>query len=306
MKNKLIFFTLLLLFSCHADKIVIDECIPIPKDNSLDRLNYADVQEVSPCFNPNDPNEFVYCSYTQITTLKTYNLQTKVSLEFAKDGLVPQWGKNGLIVFEGFPNLYTIRADGTDKKLLKTPLNTRVRHFSWKNDSVIAADCMVGFPSLYAEFKVDGTIVDTFRNLVWREGKWNNQGEFAYFSLPDWSIYLKNGKKDELLYLSNPAHGGITTIVSGMDWSSDGETLYFTLQAGGIFKVNKRTKVVTRLKEGCYSRQYSNISVSSDNKKILVQRQDASDFDNKSKISLDNGIYIMDIDGSNERKINFQ
>ena len=92
--------------------------------------------------------------------------------------------------------------------------------------------------------------------------------------------------------------------ITGIDWHPNNIDIYYSTYREGLFKVNKNSKIVTKIKCGCDSRSYRYLSISPDGSKIIVERVDATEYQNNTGSWTEEGkIIIMDIDGSNERNI---
>ena len=310
-----IFFSSVTLFVIDACKketcpTPCEVCEAIPSDNIRLYYKNKEEQEESPCFNPNGGNEFVYIKIKgKKNSLMKYNLiEQKSSVILSDISIIvsqPQWGENGWIVFSTIDwKLNIVKPDGTGYKKITVGLESYL-HPVWKNDSTIAAE--LRYPSKipydYAEVDVKGKLKDTLRTYGFDLGTINSKGEAAYIMYTSYpNISVREGKNAKEL-VHAPISGEQSKRITGIVWHPNDKDIYYTRFVCGIYKINKTTMKDQRIKLGCETRQYRDISVSSDGKKILVQRIDESDYIDTGTITLDAGIYIMDIDGSNERKI---
>jgi Tol biopolymer transport system component len=90
---------------------------------------------------------------------------------------------------------------------------------------------------------------------------------------------------------------------NGMSWLPDGKNLIWSTELG-LYKVNVVTNAVTKIKTGCQSRLYSQPAVSADGSQIIVVRTDSRKV-NDHTMYTESHLYIMNADGSNERKVEF-
>ena len=311
-----IFFTLIIFFivnACKKDNCTIpcNVCEEIPIENPRRSIKNKADQEKSPCFNPNDGNEFVYIKRQgKKNSLMKYNIvEQKISIVLADMPTIasqPQWGKNGWIVFTTLDyELNIVKPDGSDYKKITDGIGSFFEPI-WKNDSIVAAELTYtgGRPYYYSEVDINGTLRDTISKIGFDIGSFNSKKESAYLIYDHYpNISVRSGKViTELVHaavLGKPGGKYIADII----WHPNDDDIFYTRFFYGISKINRNTMVDARFIVGCETRQYKDISISPDGKKIIVERVDASDYKGTDTITEDAGIYIMDIDGKNERKI---
>ena len=205
-----------------------------------------------------------------------------------------------MITFINNYQICIIKADGSGFKRL-TPF-PYFQYPDWKNDSIIACKFTtnLSYPNYYGELNIISGKLDTLRNKYFNLGAINKLSEKAYIqNKSESNITFEN--KDTIIKLSNNVYDG-KNEVDAIFWHPNNEDIIFTKIVNGLFKVNKNEKIETLIKKGCNSKSYVYPSVSSDGKKILTERQDAT-LENIKVIYFRSDIYIMDIDGRNEEKV---
>lgn len=306
-----IFFAILItsMVSCKDDNIEClkcDDCENFPESKAW----YRDVTIIangkSPCFNPNNGNEFIYIKTSNnISSLVKYNmLDKKEYVLVEKDKFVgqPKWGKNGQIVYTNLNlKINVLRDDGKD---LRTITGINFLYPDWKNDTVISSEFSfkLGVPYYYAELHISGKLIDTVRNRTFVWGAINGLGELAHILYSNQPNIIVNSNNN-IKYLSKESSNGGNGVV-GISWHPNNNDIYYTTNRDGLFKINKDSNKKTKIRNGCDSRSYKHLSISPDGTKIIVERMDAYNFDvNTGSSTEEFNIYIMDIDGSNERKV---
>lgn len=318
MKTKsLIYFVLIIVFineSCRktepCEALVCDECKEYVRKSSIAEMRYLGVQHRSPCFNPNNDNEFIYIKTEDNIDfyLVKYNMLTKKEdILFSKTRVrtSPKWSKNGTIVFIGWDfQIWTIRDDGTDLKRITTPMKLfSYLYPDWKNDSIITARFAVNLsvPAYYAEINLKGTFIDTIKNEIATYGTFNTLGEYVYLGEKYQIMTKKNNQYSKI----NEKTDFSAEFIYGLDWHPNNNDIYYSRIGKGVFCIDKNTKTEVKIRNGCSTRIFKDLSISSDGKKILVERGDITNFEEGGDYDFQDNIYIMDIDGKNERKIEF-
>jgi len=92
--------------------------------------------------------------------------------------------------------------------------------------------------------------------------------------------------------------------VYGADWLPDSRTVVWAT-GQGLFKTDTQTHQTTQLRSGCNSRIYLSPSVSPDGQTIIVQRDDKKLVNNGTTIRSAANLWTMNIDGTNERRVEF-
>lgn len=303
--------------TCKEDKLGCSEC------NSKGEVDVCDSfptatggisivkpkpnQRFAPCFNPNDGSEFIYVKEENFKQkLVKYNLNTEVEtilLDATQIVGQPKWGKNGWITFSGANYQINLIKENGDMLHQITSSNFHL-YPDWRNDSIIAFEFSfnLGVPYFYGELSLDGSIKDTIRNRSFTLGSMNYYGEGAFLIFRD---------NPNVNYFNNSKSVALTSFkfsgrnrIEGISWHPNSTDVYYSTYREGLYKVNINSKKVVKIRNGCDSRSYRYLSISPDGKKIIVERVDATDYQNTSGSWTEEAkIYIMDIDGKNEKNV---
>jgi hypothetical protein len=272
-------------------------------------------QRYSPCFNPNNGNEFVYVDQdrdAKTTMLIKYNLLTQQQvILLPKVGVVgqPKWGKNGWIVFSNGATIYKVKDNG-DSLAQLTFEGTNQDPNIFENSILFTytggAPGTAGIKIMDMDgnnrnnVTVNGTLK---KNVV------NGLGEIAG-SLGSYRLatYHLTTKKQET-FLANDT-GYYQRNISDKCWHPNNTDIYFiaAMIGGndstriGINKINKHTQQETMVKNVCSVRAYNYLSISPDGTKLLVERENTTLLQGYTQL-VGADIYIMDIDGRNEKKV---
>ena len=281
------------------------------------------VQYDQPRFNPHDADELVYHEYSyseDFSRLVKYRLSSgekTVFLDPAPGNIEIDWGRGGWIAFSNYVDVYLMREEGG--AIYKVPLTSQGHSCAepdWSPDGTV-----VGFPfggvdgiSLYGEYllyALKENRLDTFnsyrevlnntRPLSWsfknkmsivlnsESGSQTGLGYVDMASLEETMVF----KNSDMKWLDN-THGS-----PDMMWNDKGTNLYYT--GGDIicFPINEYKEI--RIKKGCMSRYYEDITISPDDQQIVVERVNATRSSNI--LEEKHVLYIMDIDGCNERPL---
>jgi hypothetical protein len=312
MKKQLIIATSIAIFiclviSCQKEEDLCLACEPC-KDYVYTTRGHvignklSNSEEYWVCFNPNDSNEFIYVKKRSlIHDLVKYNLSSQKEVILLSNVSIlfqPKWGKNNLILFndEHF-QLFTIRPDGTDLRLIKTKAS--FSHLEWKNDSIIVGHYRYSTATFgyFASLNINTSKLDSINNNYFIQTAYNDKGEYCYQN----RSYLKFESNNKTITLIDSTYG--SGVINDCKWHPNNVDIYYSTNVTGLFKINKNTKQITKIKSACDTRRYKEISISSDGKKIIVHRVDSPQPKDNATPEEDAGIYLMDIDGKNEVKL---
>lgn len=266
----------------------------------------GDVQWKAPCYNPANGDEFVYYKVgLGVHTLMKCNISTmeeSVVLNNVRILSQPKWGRNGYIVFDDLDFLlHIIKPDGSNHQVI-TP-KPYFLYPDWKNDSTIVSmfQHTNANPNYRAEINIRATHLDTLKNLSAYHTAGNSIGEIALKknSESPFVTYVNLAGTEKDLGDAKPGDG---TSILGIAWSSNNTDIFYTQYRKGIFRVNKETEQVKRLKNACDTRSYRHLSISPDGKKILIERVNGESYP-VDKVKETSHIYIMDIDGGDEELV---
>lgn len=287
---------------------------PWPCDGQGFMFFLGPVQNSAPFFNPVNPNQFLYIEKDKPgnTSIVTYDMVTKqkqyVITKFDAF-LDAKWSLTGWIVTQDASdqNFYRIKPDGTGL--------TKIRNCENLGDfflpPVSVADIVASGVGYSISFKFDGTTVDSFPNKEFQfgdvcntedpSGKWYLACHSTSAPYPS-TITVKS--IDDLI--ATDVYIPYSQLYRNWDytalsWHPNGEDIYYASYLD-IQKVNIKTYTHSIVKLGCSIEPYSKIRVSPDGKKILAEKAYFY-FDDKCKIYYNTDLVIMNIDGSDERKV---
>jgi hypothetical protein len=214
----------------------------------------------------------------------------------------PKWGKNGWIVYVSNDyQINIVKSDGSINK--KITSSNRFLYPDWLNDSILIVEFTynLGAPYYYCRLSINGNIIDTLINKTFTLGSVNSMNEEVYLEYRDNPNVIFKGISQSIL--TNFSFTGRNRI-EGLFWHPNNNEIFWSTYRDGLFKINKNSKTVTKIKEGCDSRSYRYLSISPDGNNIIVERVDATDYYNKTGSWTEEGkIYLLNIDGKNERNI---
>lgn len=268
----------------------------------------------APCYHPNNNDEIAYFKQDTSTgsmTLNTYNFNTQKENTILSNALVygpnpPQikWYKPHLLSFirtDG--NIYTVNTEnGEVKNITRIPTFT---HHTWINDTTIVAELSLnGGNSYYNKAIINANTgeIDTTKNDYFKFGTYLTNGSYVYVKRNDSkNIFIKYPNEEERRITDNilPDRDSIT----GLALHPDMEQIFFTTYRSGIYSVNIALKKTNKIRAGCDTRSYRNITISPDGKQMVVQRIDAHENTTEAKWIETHCLYRMDINGKNEMQI---
>lgn len=312
MKNNLIILslaisiTILLWYSCKKD----DDCLSCePCEEHITKIDVRIInempdQEFRPCFNPNNSNEFVFIKErNRAFSLVKYEIaQSKETIlleNIAAERLV--WGKNNIIVFtNGLSTKIFMFNIETKELTLVGKDDFRYSEPQWKNDSIIAV-IMTPMDAItprayYGEYNIYTKKEDTTR-IDFGRFSINSNSELCYGVYPN--LKYKQGNNISDLCAAPSLLFSI--------WHPNNDDVYYCNNPS-LFKVNKHTKKVIQIKNGCSSKSYGGFSISPDGKKIITERKRVwnEESDPLPVPNHDASLWIMNIDGSDEHLINIK
>ena len=268
-----------------------------------------------PSFNPRNPHEIAYekADYRNNANsgLYTANLDTRQSrlIRAGIDAaLQVRWGPTGWLAMTRDLQVWKVKANGDSL----TQLTNTTYHYQpqWSPDGQrlvcledqSARSTLVfidpngrplgqlgRIPASYCQsWSPDGT-----KLLVTYRGPSGDYG----LGLHD----LTTHQTTQLVNMQRP--DGNVAHLTGAVWLPDSRNVVWT-NDDGIFTFDTQTRQSTRLHAGCGTRLYEHPDVSADGRTIVVCRTDKDSKDGMV-INWSANIWLMDIDGRNERKIVF-
>lgn len=321
--TKLIGLLALLVFlypSCKEDDVCTTpsfECEDFPERQGggifgpiIQRPN----QRKSPCFNPNNPNEFVYVKIeNNFKSLVKSNITTGeqvVLLENANIVGQPSWGNNNIIAFT-LSDLRVYLLDTRDLKIKALTQSLESNHPKIYQDSFILftvfAETIEGASGL-KRINLNGQRLDSIQvgdlkgyNMTVSLFDCSNDFVYGVFgNEQNYGIYSIDYENRTLEALSTKPFEGNNNIVGVSSFRND-FILYSTYRTG-LFKISIAAKKESCIKKSCDSRSYRHLSVSPEGTKLLAERVDATDYrPDDGGWTEESKIVIMNIDGSDER-----
>ncbi len=271
-----------------------------------------------PCFNPNNPDEFVYFKFVIDPAYITkqyviHNIKTGKEFVVLDDPDISEqvkWAKSNWIVFMNRGAvLYKIKTNGDSL----TQLTFCLAHYELEvspDGKMIMATDRYSSENKYRGDKfisIDGERLDStpFNNGGNGYKTWNTDNIIATCFEEADNTYLGflNYKTKEFKKTIQFSSSTNRNILNGICWHPNNSEVFCCNDSSGLIKVNVNTLTSTTIKNGCYSRKYGAISVSPDGKRMLVDKTIYWFPADKKYIHYQSNIYIMDIDGKNEEKV---
>lgn len=248
-----------------------------------------------PCFNPLNPNEFVYYYKdfeSSVFQLVKYNLQTKQKTVLAEPVSIhgqPKWSRKGWIAFtrvSGYvDHIFIVKDNGDslrqftqDKYNYDPAWDAKGENLYWQHTAVLA------FPYFLVKKGLYSSVIDT---VLKSDGE--NQGVSTYNEISTYNTLFSKtvvngtislGKADlamqpltltEIIDIDNPNYAGLSGIAS----SNHPNEIYVTFRIDGLYRINTNTKYMTLMIPFCMSKRYVVISCSADGRFLVGERVDS-------------------------------
>ena len=285
----------------NIDTLIDEDSCPIP----LYEIYPEKYRYTYPCFNPNNVEELAFIR-TENETFKSnlcvLNLcdgQLNCFEVNHLDNL--DWGTNNWILFIGRDlQVWKIKPDGTSLTMLTS--NGENATPSWNGDGDKIAYSLTNT----GEFIIigsNGNVIEINESMQYRgtyDWSYSNKliTPFEPGSADD--IYYYDLDQDTLVKVDEEGNGA---YIHDGEWGQD-ERLYWLVKfqlAYTDIKTKERTSIF-ELPVAFNNRRYCNFTISPDNQYIVLSREDWKQIDDCSA-EVVHSLYIMDIDGANERKI---
>ncbi|MBP5982260.1 MAG: hypothetical protein KA734_00950 [Fluviicola sp.] len=348
-RKKINFFVVILLLmsavACRKDKPQ-----PCSEPNGIECLDFKELETFqgitffsherfqfqSPCFNPNNPNEFVY-NYKDFELdefqLVKFNISTGIKTILANNVKIisqPKWSRKGWIafdnVFEQNYQLWIVKDNGdslTQKSVsggnISPAWDSEGENLFWLH----SPNKPPSYPYYFFKQGVSNTITDT----LMRDGD-INQGSAVFNEISSQNILLTNTIINNEIHfayapLSSMSFTSIfnnssqfkTDLIRGVAWSSNSQIAYFTFynnsDMDGLYKLNINSGSFTKLINFCHSKRYNSISCSSNGTEIVGERIVSytikdSDGNFTGQIVENSEIFMIDLVTLKETKINLE
>jgi|GEM_PF-3214822 len=307
MKKLWLITFVVLLLSCQDEVVTDGDCLILP-DNShvmwpgsttypsegqtVFWAEYAGPFVHSPCFNPNNSNEFIYHAGNGV---HKHNLVTKEDVIIYGGPMWSRayWGKGDLMTFSLEYQIYTIKSDGTDLNQLTFSGYNHEPSWDYSGTKIIYS---TGIGSLNSSIiSAAGTILYTIPDVFY----------FLDWSMePNKILYTQNGAfyesdslfQDRTKIFDNMPFSGLIDIA----WLNEQEILWSA--NGNIYIANPTNQENNLFKQGCFGYSYETFSVSPDKQKIITTVQRLQ-FEEPDRLLIYRELHIMNTDGSGEQVI---
>lgn len=330
MKKRILVFSLVIfgVLSCKKDKTPLTgECsnFKFPETGIIYDYYMYGKQYMSPCFNPNNSNEFVYYfrDYDNGTTqLKKYNIATGENSVIVNSGKIhgqPKWGKNGWIAYTSAPayvgHIYVVKDNGDSLRQFTDNLHNLSPVWSdTSNDLYWVHSPDLGSQWYYLKQNLNENQSDTIafngfqstdilnnKILLTRNiepaGYYGAPSYFGYYDLDTYSAFTI----DNFIPFIKV---NVPYVVQGICWSNTNSAFFYTSNKDGLYMVNSQTGQPYNLIPFCDSKRYETISCSSDGKYLVAERVDSSI--ESGKIIEKRKIYLIDLVTLKEIEVNLE
>ena len=315
-------FSVLLIWAagCRRDPMVFPDgsvCENFPPEPDGVGYQYQTqnptLNRQAPCFNPNNTAE-ISLTVGNISNPAGDNLYTLNLNTGQKTFLVnnvwyqPKWSVKNWIVFNRTDRqIWKIKSNGDSLTQLTFSNENYAPEWSPDGEKLVYRQ-VIGSIYYIMITTASGNKLDSITNAFYGNGSWApNNTKIA-------TIYnASTGHNIGLIDIQSKAIKAITsypeqsptgkTIINSMDWSNDSQSIFWC-SGYGLYKTEVSSGITTQLKYGCDRKYYIYPSISPDGQKIIVGRIDAKLL-NTNTIYSEYNLYIMNIDGSNETKINY-
>jgi len=284
-------------------------------------------QHYRPCFNPNNPNQIAYMrwdttiSFTDGVQLYTFDFCTGEKRLLANNNYERSiydldWGRNDTIAYITYGRkAYSIEPNGENKNyiglgLTDGNLKPRMNHSGSK--FMYITDSGGFYPQNCIILNTDGTKEDTIPELSDPRDMsaldWSKHDEIAFIAKDfrdidsdKYGIYTFNLDNTSAAYTYNPNYHEWYGEIENLRWFDNDEKILFQTERS-ICATTPGTNTRTLIRAGFDNRIYKHIDISPDGKTILTERVERIDIDG-CYIKVDHALYLMNIDGTDERRI---
>lgn len=263
-----------------------------------------------PSFNPNNPEEF--CVVTKISSdssgIFIYNMSTHI-LKPVYMGQIwecPKWGKKDWIVFGAYNQLYKVKSDGSN--LMKITFHDQNYNPEWSADgeNIIFRKVQQSPLPIYSVYVINSVnqIVDSLPGVSFGRGSWGDNNMIVTKTHPS---------SREIQFLSTNPLAVLKSIpmlpevndffsIKDVDWIPNTNKVIWSYEQG-LYITDYETEITTLIHKGCESHSHGFSSISSDGEKILSSTHIWRQNDNNKTVDAYSEIYVINSDGSGERRI---
>lgn len=278
-------------WSCTKDKTKSPKgiyCEEFP-EFGISFFSYERFQYMSPCFNPNNVNEFVY-SYedkvlgvNQLIVYNTFTEEKTIIVTNVKIISQPKWSVQGWIAFDNVYNgnyqIWKVKSDGDSLEQLSTNLyNLFPTWDASGNNLYYQHSSNLGVPYYTV-----------------RQGLYSSQIDTVYNGFTGYIDISQQNRMFAKYYVGSTTHFGATSLnsslnffslinadennfvgLTGTSWSSAGNEVYFScvngFESSGLYRMNASSGNYDQLVEYCDNRHYKIISCSPDDNSLIVEK----------------------------------
>ena len=307
-------FFLFTLNSCKRDEVISVE----PKEANCTEYTQCSgsvimvldgpIQRSSPCFNPNNSNEFVFIERDtkNVKHLFVYNLQTrKKQLVLNSTNFISElnWGVNNWIVFKdgADKNLYKIRPDGTNRTFVYN-FNGLSQVAITVNQEIFCCSQFVSGTTYKIDF--DGNLLDSFPNCIYDYGDFSPSFEKQQLACYDYaipyhqsSISIKKISSLGTFFTYIPYEAKYRNWrYRSLSWHPNCDEIYYASYLD-IQKISVTNYTHTIVRRGCPFDYFGVVRVSPDGTKLLTESIHDY-YDSNCRKYSNSDIAIMNIDGT--------
>ena len=224
-----------------------------------------------------------------------------------------RWSANGWLALSKDGQIWNVKANGDSLTQLTFSPGHYQPQWSPNGQTLVCALSGDGAANQHLVLlDKNGTRIPTPR-LETRAG-------YAHGWLPNGTLLLLDVASDEgpqglgtynfrtgqvrFLVTHKPTPEGVGNSCYGAAWLPDSQSFVWCT-GQGIYRTNASTGSTTQLRTGCRCRTYLHPSVSADGRQFIVERLDQRGVEDGTKIHTETALWLLDIDGRNERKVQF-
>ncbi len=311
--------TLLLNSACNKDNLFhhCPNCKSLPeiKEPSFGySFSEGDYQYYSPCFNPNNANQFVFIfkdNVRKTQELCIYDMSTQEKKVLTEnDNLLfqPKWSSMNWIAFNTGHQIWRIKSNGDS--LVAVTNSESSLYPAWSADGrelLFEHSKNAGVPYNIVRYNFNTLQADTIKDQTCNLIVCNRNN--TLMALGNESRDSPNFKKSSIQAMdkwedigNEMSNGG--NRIAGIDWGNDESTLFITRRSTGLLRYDIANSKEHQLKCSCDTRRYGYVSVSPDGNKILFEEYDAFLTGQGAGMAEENcSIHIIDANGRHDTKI---
>lgn len=272
-------------------------------------ISEGEHQYKSPCFNPNNSNQFVFIfkdNPNRTTQLCTYDMSTqekKVLTESDHFILQPKWSSRDWIAFNVGHQIWRIKSNG-DSLVAVTESESSL-YPVWSADGkqlLFEQSKNAGVPYNIIRYNLATLQADTFKDQTFELASCSKGNSLVIVN----SANFKKSSVDKMdkweLIGDDTFNGG--NRIKGVDWGKDESTIFITRLSKGLLRYNLSNSNEKQLKCACDTRRFGFVSVSPDGDKLIFEQYDSFLKDKELDIIEENcSIHIIDVSGRHDKKI---